>query len=291
MKKWILRIGIGIVALLIVVVLVIGLFADHIIKAGIEKGGSYALDVDTQVETVDLSLLSGNLTIDGLQVANPEGFKREYLMKSGTFDVGVRPGSLLSDTIEVSHFELDGLELNIEQKLSGSNVSEILDNLKRFESDEEPEPAEEEPSEGKKVAVSTIVIKDVTARFYLLPELSPVPITVRIPEMELENVTSEDEGGIMVARLVSRLVPAILAGVIEQAGDAVPTGFLNDLDGQVGDAAKALGGQAAKLVGQLSAGESTKAVEEGVKGIGKKLTGLLGGKKDSPPQEEEEEEK
>ena len=286
-KKWILRIAIGLVVLLIVVVLVIGLAVDSIVKASIETGGSYALGVATEVKSVDLGVFSGKATIDGLQVANPEGFKSECLMKSGRFHVAVTPGSLMSDTVEVTRFELDGLEMNIEQTLSGSNVKTILKNLEKFESDEEPTeeqpPAEEPPpGEGKKIKVDTILIKDVTARFYLL---SSTPVPVRIPEMKLENITSDESGGVIIGRLMSRLIPAILAGVIEQAGDTVPGDFLKDLDGQVADVAKAAGGKAVQLVDQMS-GEVSKATgvkEETVKEVTGALKGLFGGKKSADP--------
>ena len=56
------------------------------------------------------------VTIDGLQVANPPGYKNEYLLELNKGKVAVSLGSLLSDTIHIKEINLDGTKLAIEQK-------------------------------------------------------------------------------------------------------------------------------------------------------------------------------
>lgn len=294
MKKWVLRTVLGVVVLLIVIVVVAVVMIDRIAKAGIERGGSYAMGVDTRVQSVDLSLLGGQFTMDGLNVANPAGYRSPHVMHSGKFDLKLDPGTILSDTVVINSFLLDGLDLNIERTMSGSNVQTILDNLKRLGAEQpgkEPAPEEKEKG-GKKVKVDDIVIRDVTATFHMLAESPLPPVTVRIPELHLENVAPGEGDGVTVARLMAKLVTAIMAGVLEQAkGAGLPTEYLSDLQGQLSQTVGALGGKTDELVQQASqeagkaVGEAAKKAEEELRrGVTEGLGGLLGGKKEQQTQ-------
>ena len=91
--------------------------------------------------------------------------------------------------------------------------------------------------------------------------------------------------------MASQLLPAILASVLQEAQGLVPTDFLNDLDSQVLDVAKELGGETLKQAGE--AVDKTKEILEGAeidkpledagktveKGLGDLTEGLFGGKK------------
>ncbi len=251
--KWFLRILLGVVALAIIGLVLVVLLIDPIAKTAVEKGGTYAMGVDTKVDTMSIGLTSGDVKMVGLQVANPEGFKSDYLMKSGTFAVGVRPGSLMGQTIEVREFTLDGLDVNIEQTGAGTNISKIMDNLKKLSSkDQGAEKPKEQPSEGKKVSVNTITIKNVAAHFYLGGLTGSKGITVKVPLIEMKGVTSDNAKGVAMHELVARVVPAILASIIENAKGAVDTKFLGDMSGQLKGVADALGGQVGNLMGQTS---------------------------------------
>jgi hypothetical protein len=277
---------VGVLVLLLIVVGIVGyIWIDSIAKAAIEKGGTYALGVETTVSDVSLSPVGGTMKIDGLAVANPEGFKDPHLMTSGRFDLAVVTGSLLKDTIQVSKFELDGLNLNIEQTLQKNNVSAILNSLKKFESAEKPKKKDE--GAGKKVKVDVITIRNVQASFRL-----PVgsPLTVKVPEIQLKDVTGDNAEGVVVGELIARVLPAVLAAVLEKSKGVVPDGLLNTLNGDLGGLAAAAGGQLQQLVGNAR-GDIRKAVGDAVgkaagdatknigKTVGGALDGLLGGKK------------
>jgi len=292
--------------LLVVVVGVVGyLWIDSLAKAGVEKGGTYALGVETRVESLSLSPFSGTMKMGGLNVANPQGFTSPHLMHSGTFDVEVEPGSLFDETIVVKKFELDGLDLHVEQKLPKSNVSVILDNLKRL-GGEGAEPKAEEPEEGKKVKVDRITIRNVAATFHL--PTGPVklgPLKVEVPVIEMTEVTSDNAEGVVVSELVGRIVPAVIAAVLEKGQGVVPPDVLNGLRGDLSSLTQVLGGQTQKLVQNVQ-GEIRKVLGEGAGGIlgdpnqavgeiGKKvggaLEGLLGGKKDANATKDDEKKK
>ena len=284
MKKKLSRIILAIVILLILAVVVLILMIDSIAKSGVEKGTTYALGVQTTVDAVDVQLLNGRVIMDGLNIANPDGFVSTRLAHMGRFDVQVESGSLLSDTVHVRNFELDGVELHIEQKLSTSNITKILDKIKGTSKDEQASKA---PS--KKVMVDRIVLKNVVAHFHLLG--SGPAIKIALPEpIELTNVTSENSGSV-AGQLAGQIFPAILAAVIKQGQGLIPTDFLNGLDSQLQDVAKELGGQTIeqagkaadqikKTIGQTGLDQPVKDAGKTIeKGLGELGEGLFGSKK------------
>jgi len=271
MKKIIL----GIVLLLVIVLVAIWAMIDGIAKVSVQGGGKYALGVDTRVDDISVSLLKGQVTMDTLNIANPEGYKTDHLMKSGHFEVSLETGSLFTGTVVLPELTLDGLDINIEQKQLGkTNVSEVMDHAKRLSSDDEKKKG------GKKVKIDTVVIKNVVAHVQIVPMGGTV--TVKVPTLELKNVTPEDSKGIIVGELLQRLFAAVLASVLENGKDVIPAGLRQSLGKDIGELAKALGDDAGKLIGQVGGDfeklkEGTGKAIEGVKDIGKDAGKLLEG--------------
>lgn len=260
--KLLIRLVLVLVLLAVIAGVIFVVMIDSIAKSGVEKGSAYALVVDTSVDEMDVGLLDGTVVMKGFRAGNPEGFDSPHLLKTGTFDLAVDTGSLFSDTIVVRRFRLDGLDVNIERKTLGSNIGKIVENLKRFQSDR---PAE--ASEGKKVKVDKVVISNVTATFHLLQDLrGGEPIVVKVPTIELDDVSSDDPDGVVIGELISRLMPAILQAVLEQAEGKVPLPALGDLQGKVGSLAEMTGGVAERLTGSAAtqAGDAAGQLLEGL---------------------------
>jgi len=288
MRK-LLRLAVLLVILLVVVLAVGWYYIDALAKTGVERGATYALGVPTTTDKVGVGLLAGTVRIDGLNVANPEGFETPHLMHTGRFDLGVQTGSLFSDTIEVTRFELEDLDLYIEQKLGSSNVSTVLENIKAKAGEPAPETGKEEP--GKKVKAGRIVVRNVTAHIQLLPVGGQAStIDVEVPEIVLEDVTSDSPNGVAVAEVVRRIVPAILAAVVKKGREVAPGANLDWLSNDVSATAEALGGRARDLadqaredVGKVLEGILKRPGGEGDKEGGGLLDGLLKKKDDTAP--------
>ena len=190
-KKIIKRVILGIVVLVILALAAVWLAINPIAKRAVQSGASDTLGVETTLETISISPLSGRLLMNKLNISNPEGFVSASLMNTGRFDIEVAPASLFSDTVEIRKFELDGLEMHIEQKLPLSNISRIMDNIKKSSADKE-----ETASDGKKVKADLILIKNVEAYFHLLPGTSKAGVVkVEVPQLELKNVSSDNKPG------------------------------------------------------------------------------------------------
>jgi uncharacterized protein involved in outer membrane biogenesis len=282
MKKALKIIGI-IVGVLVVLLLVAWLMIDRIAKAGIEKGGTYALGVNTTCDSVGLSLLKGELGVSGLTVANPEGFETPHFIKTGRVEVGVDTGTLLSNTIVVNRFELKGLDLNFEHGKGTTNVSAILDNLKSPEAGKKAETPKEEG--GRKVKINKVLLHDIVAHVQMLPLGGKAStLDIKIDELVLENVDS-DGSGISVADLIRRLVPAVLAAIFERGKGVITDADFGKLGDQIGEATQSLGAGAAHLTKQATEnmGKAAKDAEESLKkggdAIKKGVEGLFGGRK------------
>jgi len=281
------RVILGIVILLILAVAVVWLLIDPIAKSAVVSGASDTLGVRTSLQSIKVSPLQGRVLMNELNISNPEGgFVSAFLMDAKRFEIEVAPASLFSDTVEIRKFEIDGLEMHIEQKLPLSNVSIIMNNIKRSS---EEKPAAK--SQGKKVKADLILIKNVEAYFHLLPGTSKAGILkVKVPQIELKNVSSDKTGNV-TGQLVRQLFPAVLSSIIRQGQGLVPTDFLVGLDHQVVGLAQSLGEQMSKLVKPIGEGlqktveqthldkpveEAAKTLEEGAKGA---VEGLFGPKK------------
>ena len=260
MKRF-LKITLWIVIPLVVLLAVAWFFIDSIAKTAVEQKTTDALGVTTTVEAVKINPLQGAVRIDGLTIRNPEGFKTPHFIKTGRFDLGVRLGSLLEDTIEVNRFDLDGLDMHLEQKPGSSNTSVILNHIKKSGGGhsaslmagkggpKQAEPAGE--SSGKKVKVNRIVIRHVVAHVQVLPVGGKAAtLDVKVPEIVLNDVTSDNAAGVAVGELVRRLVPAILAAVVEKGKGIIPEADLDRLGADLADAAAALGDAVGQLIRQ-----------------------------------------
>lgn len=268
MKKAV-KIVVGLLVVLILVLVVVALMIDSIAKGAVERGGRYALGVDTHVDKLSLSLLGGSLTMDGLKIANPEGYKTTHLMKSGRFDLEVETGSVLTDTVRVPKFELDGLDLNIEQKLGKSNVGEVMNHLKRLSGDEAKEKG------GKEFNIDSVLIKNVVANVQVLPIGGKAStLTIKVPQIEMKNLTPENRKGIMMSELLQKIFPALIGAVIEKGRGVLPRGLEADLSKNLEGLKKILSEEAGKKIKE--AGEKViKGVGKEVEDVGKRLDDLF----------------
>ncbi len=232
--------------LLVVTVGVALYYVDRLARTGIERGAAYALGVQTTVDDADVGLLGGTLQVEQLTVSNPEGFTTPHLVRVRMVDLGVEIGTLREETIRVRRFELDGVDLHVEQQIGRSNVSTVLEHIQdRASKDEPAEPG------GRKVQVDRIVVRNVTAHIQVLPVGGKATtVDVEVPEIILEDVSSDDPQGLAVAELTRRILPAILKAVIEKGRGRVPGMDFDALAGQLNETTAALGQGARDLIDQ-----------------------------------------
>jgi hypothetical protein len=292
MKRW-KKILLAAAVVLVILVMAAWFSLDMIAKAAIEKGGTYALGVDTKVGSVSLHVFQGQAVVKGIVISNPKGCTTPHLMKTGSMEAAVQIGSLFTDTVVIDNFAVDGLDVNIEQPSLGKmNVTMLLDNIK---AGSPAGTATGTAPSGKKYKVNHVSFKNVVAHIQLLPIPGKTgTFDVPIDEIKLDGVTSDNAAGIAMPELVRRLIPAILTAVVDKVKSAMPNIDLGEISGAIASTTQALGkgaanlvqqsgGEAAKLLQGLGGGakDLTEKVKQGVGGLGNPLEGILGGRKKS----------
>jgi len=234
LAKLLIALGGGLLVLIVLVVVIAFISIDKIAKAGIEKGTNHALAVPTSLDSADVGIMDGTFSMSGLQIENPEGYDSSpFFLRLGSAGVAVSLKSLRSDVVTLPTFTLSDLDVHIDRKGTTSNVHQILENLKRFESGDTPEP-ETEKGPAKKFIVNEIAIKNVQVHAHLLPLLGELSTAkVVIPEILLKDVGSAGDP-VSLAELTNIITQAILASAAEY-DDIIPEEILNDLKSSLGD--------------------------------------------------------
>jgi uncharacterized protein involved in outer membrane biogenesis len=190
-------------------------YIDLIASEAIERGGTAALGLETRVGRVRLGLLSTELSLSDMTVANPEGFEAPHLLKleKGELEVGL--SELRADPIVISRIVLSGIELNLEKDRGRTNFGVLLENLSRSEADASASKAEGEAGAG--LVIGEVLIRDVTARGQLIPlQGERTQLEVNVPEIRMRDLGS-GESGMSMTQLAGVLTKAILAGVAQKS--------------------------------------------------------------------------
>ncbi|MBI5434950.1 MAG: AsmA family protein [Planctomycetes bacterium] len=261
-----LRILVVLAALAVVALFLTVLFVDRVAKTAIEKGGTYALGVETTLDEADISLLGGRFALSELEVANPPGFASPQFLRLGSGKLEVSLSSLNSDRVEIPSLVLDGLTLSLERKDGQANYDAILKSLERFGSrDGGGEPKEPDAGPRKTYVIREVVLNDIRAEVQLLPvggELTKA--TVMIPTIRLKNVGDDGQS---MSELFAAILDGVLRAVVETGADTLPKELLKDLKQKLpdlGKQAQAFQRELEKSLGELGekAGELGKDVGE-----------------------------
>jgi len=281
--KGLLKIVVLLVVLVIIAVAVVLFYIDSIAKTAVEKGGTLALGVPTRVDSIDVSIFSGECDMSNLRVTNPSGFEAAHFMRLAHGEVQVEPKSLRSEEVVVPKILLDGVQVAIEKNKSGANYEVILNNLKNLSrkpaEDEPAEPAPAPEEDAKKgYVIRNLTIKNVTVDVSVSGLLNPIKTQVKLPkDIVLENVGSGQDNGAQMKEVVAVIVEAVLTAVVEQGGGLIPDSIAGELkDGLKG--VEAIGQLGVDIIGGMgqsvpeklgeTVGDAVKTSAEAVGGAG-----------------------
>jgi hypothetical protein len=104
-------------------------YLDAIVKSGIEVVGSSVLGTAVTVDSVSLSPLSGQGSISGLRVENPEGFDTQYAFELDSILVNINVNSIFTDVAEVESITIMQPIITYETKITTDNIRTLLNNI------------------------------------------------------------------------------------------------------------------------------------------------------------------
>lgn len=278
-----LRIVLVLLAVIVIAVVGVWFYLDSIAASAIARGGTYATGVPTAVDSARLAPFQGELHLDNLVVANPEGYQTDHFLKMDDGEVAVDLGTLTSDLVRIPRVHLSGLDLNLENRDGKANYEVIMENLQRLSAEEDPAAAP-----GKQYIIDEVLVSDITVHAAMLPSMGePRVLKVKVPSILLTEVGSEGADGAQMAEVTGVILKAVLQAVIEQAGEVLPAAIASGLrDGLAGigslggGSLEKIGGEAAKVVSDLTGseevGEALRGITGGAGGALQQGTGKLG---------------
>lgn len=302
--KWLLRIGLLVVLLVVVAAIAGVIMIDSIAKTAVTKGAAFATQTDVECESVDVSIFGAAATIDNLDIKNPDGPFREKFdsfLVLGNASAEVSAGSVMSDLVEVPEVELNDITISLVSFDDGSkNYEVILESLKRFQGDG---PPPEETEEGKKFVIKLTTINRITVNYDFAkdPAVGVLPArgTLEIAFDEPMIIENLGQGGVPMSQITADLITDILVQVTANMATQLGDQFAGHLQGLTGSLVDTLGaGEFAETLGELNLGEGAAdligGIGEGAGSVVEGIGGILGGdedEEDKPEGEGEEEDK
>ena len=199
------------VTLLVILFLGITFSLDRIVKTGIESLGSEMTGTPVKVESVSISPISGEGTISGFTIDNPDDFEGESMLRIGELSISLDVMSLLSDEILIHEIILTDPAFYVEQTVAGNNVLQILDNIDATAESETSETSmiiERFYMENAGIYVGATFGEDVEASYI-------------IESLELRNIGGENENTDTI-QTIANLADEIADEVLSEA---VKNGF------------------------------------------------------------------
>ena len=235
-KKILLGLGISIVLVLVIGILVVGFFLGNVVKLGMETIGPKVTQTSLTVSSVHVGILTGSGGVTDLVLGNPDEYKAKApnAISVGKAYVSVAPFSVLSDKIVVKSVEVRSPEITFEGNPFGANnLTKIMDNVNAFIGGTAPKPATTNaPAQpgaakpAKKLEVDDFLITGAKVHFN--------GATLPLPDIHFSDLGKGPEG-ITAGDLVKKVLGEITTATVKAVVAAV------------GDAGKAIGGEASKL--------------------------------------------
>lgn len=181
---------------------------NSIVKGAIEKYGSQAAETNVRVSAVDVRLSTGEASIAGLTVANPEGFKARNIFSLGNISVRMDVKTVSKSPIVIPEVRISSPEVFYEMNSSGaSNLDLLKKNLQGTASGKKPRDEKKPGEKEVKLSIKKLVFEKgrVEAR---VAALGGRPILLNLPRLELTDI---GKGGGATPSEVARTIITALA--------------------------------------------------------------------------------
>ncbi len=266
------KIGIGIVAALVIVVAAVGVFffvmGDSLIKTAIEEIGSEATQASVRLDEAEISLTSGAGALRGLTVGNPKGFKTKSAFELGEVSVKLDIGTVTEDTIVIKEIVIAGPRITYEIGPNGTNIDAIKKNVNAYAGGGKQAQKKQGGGDGPKIVIENLYIRGGHVNISATA-LGGKKLGAPLPDLHLKDI-GKKKGGASPGEVIEQVIEAVSNSI----GKSVATLNLDSVLGLVEGGAK--GALDAVQGGAKSLGG---AVEEGTKSLGGAVKGLFGGDK------------
>lgn len=119
--------------------ILLGFQAERSVALALEQALSYVFQSEVVLDKVEILPFRGLVVVTGLNVANPDAFRKGTAFGCERLTAELDLKSLTSASPVIKKLELDGVVINIRHELGdGTNIRRLIENATRFSAAEEP---------------------------------------------------------------------------------------------------------------------------------------------------------
>lgn len=188
--------------LTILFLLVLGLvgayfYAGEIAKKAVETYVPQITKTSAKLEGMDLSFMKGEISLNGLEISNPQGFKSPDVFSVKKIYVRIDPKSVLTDKIVIEQILVDGTHVSAEATYKDgeitSNITKIQKNVEEYlgasqTTDAQPVETKKEvtktSSSSKRVVIKDLQINNTSLTLGLMDQTAEIGL----PNIEQKNI-------------------------------------------------------------------------------------------------------
>ncbi|GLS25250.1 hypothetical protein [Marinibactrum halimedae] len=211
---------------------------NDIVEMAVEQAGPTVTNTSVLLDGADIELLEGRGELNGLSIANPEGYSDNNVFEMGKVVFAIDPQSVQSDVIVIKEITIDGAQLLAEHKnLKDTNLGALMDNIKKMgkgstasKSESQSNPSAGDDGQPLQFAVNkfsftngNIALKSEQLGDYAL----------KLPKITLANIGSAEQG-----LTATELAETLLKPVVKKAQDTVAKRIEEEVGGKAEDALK-----------------------------------------------------
>jgi hypothetical protein len=234
--KWIRRIVLGIVVLVLLVIVIVWVSLDSIVRSVVQNQATASLGVTTTLSSANLSIFGGKVNLTDLEVASPPSFTSPKIFTLDGIGVGVAYSQLSGSPIHISQIVIDHPTLVVEQSGLKLNLQALMDQMPQS-----PQTSSGTPAQPMKLIIDDLELNNAQVTFMPgIPGLN-VSTPVTIPSLSLKNIGNADgnQNGAAIKEVVMQSMTALAASAGNAANlppevKALLAGSLGNLSQQLG---------------------------------------------------------
>lgn len=277
------------IIILAILIIAVYLTLGIIVKKAVTTVVPPVTGTTVDVEDVDLSLLSGHVSIKGFKIGNPDGFAAPSIFELGSIVVEFEPKSVLTDKIIIKKVainktsaaaEIDKrgevnimvLQQNIENYLNQGSATTAVDKKTST-------TASESGGNGKKVVIKDLTINDSKLQLGVIGQV----MTINLPNIHKTGI-GEEKGKSktmpeMIATVLSYFSEASIKGIAQSGNQMFMQGLENTkaILNQGKEAVNKQLGNVKDSAEKIGSGvkNSVKGVGDSVKNVGQSLGSIF----------------
>jgi len=207
-----------------------------LVKRVLENFDSSMLGVEVQVGDLVLDPSTGRVEVQGLTVANPEGYYSEHLLHADRVVLDIDMQKLLysfGKEIDVQEMVFDGVDVIYEKGLVSSNLNDLLKKLSETASDNEELEQEKKKKKAEndiKLVLHTVLAQNIGAK--LATKLTRGHgLRLEVGDLSYQDFDTEMGAGRgmmdIIRVLIMTLIKSVLATVLGKENTKMITGGAN----------------------------------------------------------------